>query len=174
MLLCGDMAAGKSTLAYAGARTGWTLICDDASFLPLDREDRLFLGNCHRIRFRSTAVELFPELEGRPVTPRVAGNKPAIEVPTSEMPELKTADSAVVDYVIFINRNWTGKPELAPLSKESVLPWLKRSLTLTAVNSQTVQDDVLRRLFDAKIFELRYQDLAWGIDRLNTLALTGR
>lgn len=174
MLLCGNMAAGKSTLAYAGARTGWTLICDDASFMPLDRDDRLVVGNCHRIRFRSSAVELFPELEGRPVTPRVAGNKPAIEVPTSELPELITADSAVVEYLIFLNRNWTGRPELAPLSREAVLPWLKRSLTVTAVNSQKVQDDALRRLFDAKVFELRYQDLGWAIDRLNILALTGR
>src|SRR5215469_16973441 len=144
MLLCGNMAAGKSTLAYAGARTGWTLICDDASYMPLDRDDRLVVGNYHRIRFRSSAVDLFPEFEGRPVTPRVAGNKPAIEVPTSELPELITADSTLVDYIIFLNRSWTGSPELAPLSRQSVLPWLKRSLTFTAVNSQAVQDDVLR------------------------------
>lgn len=173
MLLCGNMAAGKSTLAYAGARAGWTLVCDDASFLPLDRDDRLIVGNYHRIRFRSSAVELFPEFDGRPVTPRVAGNKPAIEVPTAELPGLVTADSAVVEYLIFLNRDWTGDPELAPLSRQSVLPWLKRSLTVTAVNAQAVQDDALRRLFDAKIFELRYQDLDWAIERLNTLALTG-
>lgn len=174
MLLCGDPGAGKSTLAYAGARTGWTLVCDDAGFLPLHREDRLVVGNYHRIRFRSSAVELFPELEGRAVTPRVARNKPCIEVPTSELPEITTADSAVVDYLIFLNRDWTGSPELVPLSRQSVLPWLKRSLTFTAVNSQTIQDDVLRRLFDAQVFELRYKDLNWAIHRLNTLAQTGR
>jgi hypothetical protein len=173
MLLCGNMGAGKSTLAYAGARTGWPLICDDASFMPLDRDDRLVVGNYHRIRFRSAAVELFPEFEGRPVTPRVAGNKPAIEVATSELPGITTADSAVVDYLIFLNRNWTGDPELAPISREVVLPWLKRSLTYTAVNAQAVQDDVLRRLFDAKVFELRYQDLNWAIERLNRLAQRG-
>ena len=173
MLICGNTGAGKSTLAYAGARAGWTLVCDDASFMPLDREDRLVVGNYHRIRFRSSATQLFPELEGRAVTPRVAKDKPGIEVFTSELPEITTADSAVVDYLIFLNRNWTGLPELVPLSRQAVLPWLKRSLTYTAVNSQKVQDDVLRRLFGAEVLELRCQDLNWAIDRLNTLAQTG-
>jgi len=173
MLLCGNTGAGKSTLAYAGARAGWTLVCDDASFMPLDREDRLVVGNYHRLRFRSSAVQLFPELEGRAITPRVASSKPTIEVPTLEVPDITTADSAVVDYLIFLNRNWAGSPEITPISRQAVLPWLKRSLTFTAVNSQTVQDDVLRRLFDAQVLELRYQDLNWAIDRLNTLAQTG-
>lgn len=174
MLLCGNTGAGKSTLAYAGARAGWTLLCDDAAYLPLHREDRLVVGNYHRLRLRPSALQLFPELEGLAVTPRVASNKPSIEVPTSELREITTADSAMVDYLIFLNRNWNGRPELATLSRQAVLPWLKRSLTFTAVNSQTIQDDVLRRLFGAPVFELRYQDLNWAIDRLNTLAQTGR
>lgn len=173
MLLCGNTGAGKSTLAYAGARAGWPLVCDDASFMPLDRDDRLVVGNYHRLRFRSSAIQLFPELEGRGVTPRVAKSKPSIEVPTSELPEITTVDSAVIDYLIFLNRDWTGDPHLVPVSRQAVLPWLKRSLTFTAVNSQAVQDDVLRRLFDAQVLELRYQDLNWAIDRLNTLGQTG-
>jgi hypothetical protein len=173
MLLCGNTGAGKSTLAYAGARAGWTLICDDASFLPLDRDDRLVVGNSHRIRFRSCAVELFPELEGRPVIPYTVG-KPGIELPTIEAPKITTADSAEVEHLIFINRNWTGDPELVTLSREKVLPWLQRSLTFAAVNSQAVQDDAIRRLFGAGVYELRYQNLNWAIERLEKLALTGK
>jgi hypothetical protein len=173
MLLCGNTGAGKSTLAYAGARAGWTLVSDDASFLPLDRDDRLVVGNSHRIRFRSCAVKLFPELEGHPVIPYTAG-KPAIELPTAEVPELTTADSAEVENLIFINRNWTSDPELAPLSRETVLPWVKRSLTFAAINSQAVQDNAIRRLFDAGVYELRYRNLDWAIERLQKLALTGK
>lgn len=173
MLLCGNTGAGKSTLAYAGARSGWTLVCDDASFLPLDRDDRLVVGNSHRIRFRSCAVELFPELEGRPVIPYTVG-KPGIELPTTEAPEIATADSAEVENLIFINRNWTGDPELVPLSRDKVLPWVQRSLTFAAVNSQAVQDNAIRRLFGAGVYELRYQNLNWAIERLERLALTGK
>jgi hypothetical protein len=172
VLLCGDSMAGKSTLAYAGARAGWTFVCDDGSHLLLDRRDRLIVGNCHQLRLRSSAVEFFPELEGRPLTPR-ANRNPSIEVPTAELPGIITADSAFAEYLVFLNRHWTGSPELVPLPQPSVPSWLKRSLTITALNSETAQDDVLRRLFDAQVFELRYKDLNWAIDRLNTLAQTG-
>lgn len=173
MLLCGSTAAGKSTLAYAGARAGWTLVSDDASFLPFDRDDRLVVGNCHRIRFRSSAVELFPELEKWPVTPRADSN-PSIEVPTASFPETVTADSAIIEYLVFLNRDWSGDPELVSQSKKVIMPWLKLSLTFAAARTPAIQDDVIRRLLDAPIFELRYQDLPWAIDRINILALTGR
>jgi len=173
MLLCGDSGAGKSTLAYAGAKaSGWTLICDDGSHLPLDRDDLLIVGDCNQIRLRSSAVKLFPEIEGLPVTPRATG-KPSVEISTSEL-QFVTADSAVVEYLVFLNRNWTGDPELAPLPKQSISPWLARPFIITAAGSPTTEEDVLRRLFDVPIYELRYTDLDWAIERLNTLALTGR
>jgi hypothetical protein len=62
VLLCGDSFAGKSTLAYAAARAGWTYITDDGTFLVRDRSDRYAVGNSHFIRFREDARELFPEL----------------------------------------------------------------------------------------------------------------
>src|SRR4051794_1293277 len=55
VLLCGDSGEGKSTLAYAGARAGWTYVSDDATYIPIDREDCLGIGNCTQVRFRPSA-----------------------------------------------------------------------------------------------------------------------
>src|SRR5205823_9392855 len=66
VLLCGTTCAGKSTLSYACARSGWTLVSDDGTFLIRDREDRYGIGNPYRLRFRQDAKSLFPELENWP------------------------------------------------------------------------------------------------------------
>jgi hypothetical protein len=170
MLLCGDSGAGKSSLAFAGARSGWTYISDDASYLPLDRDDRLVVGNSHQIRFRDAGVQLFPELEGRSITPRAQG-KPSIEVSTLEFPELITADSACVEYVVFLNRRNAATPGLHPFPREAALHWfLQETLPLASDAAEAA----VRNLMGAEIFELRYTDLDWAVERLEQLALTGK
>ena len=62
ILLCGDSGSGKTSLAYACARRGWTYVADDASHLVRPGKDRRILGRPHEIRFRSAANLLFPEL----------------------------------------------------------------------------------------------------------------
>jgi hypothetical protein len=171
MLLCGDSGAGKSTLAFAGARSGWTFVSDDASYLPFDREDRMVVGNCHQIRLRDSSIQLFPELEGRHITPRAAG-KPSIEIPTAELPELITEDAATVKSIIFLNRHNAEAPGLFPFRRETALSWFKKN-PLKSGASYLAQDAAFHRLVDVEIFELRYSNLSWAVDRLQTLALTG-
>jgi hypothetical protein len=172
MLLCGNSGAGKSSLAFAGARAGWTFVCDDASYLPFDRTDRMVIGNCHQIRLRDSGVQLFPELEGRPITPRATG-KPSIEIPTADLPELITAESAIVKSIIFLNRRDAETPGLFPYARESALSWFSQ-FPLKTTASYGTQVAAIRHLLDVEIFELRYTDLDWAIERLETLALTGR
>jgi hypothetical protein len=172
MLLCGDSGAGKSSLSFAGARAGWAFISDDASYLPFERKDRMVIGNCHKIRLRDTGVQLFPELEGRPVTPRAVG-KPSIEIPTAEMPELLKSDSATIESIIFINRREVETQELVPFSKEAAVSWFSQFLYPTTA-SYRLQETIIHRLLEIEIFELRYTDLDWAIERLESLALTGR
>lgn len=171
MLLCGDSGAGKTSLAYAGACAGWTYTSDDASYLPLGPKDRLVVGNRHQIRFRDRAVEIFPEIEGRPVTPRVAG-KPSIEVPTSELPGLVTADSAVIEYVIFLNRH-ANEDRLVPFSKQRALRWFKQWCYTAADQALSMQYAALEHLLAVPIYELRYRDLGWAVQRLEQLAISG-
>src|ERR1700758_2123006 len=60
ILLCGDSGAGKSTIAYACARTGWTYTSDDTSYLINDSDVPRVIGHSHRVRFRPAAKDLFP------------------------------------------------------------------------------------------------------------------
>lgn len=171
MLLCGDSGSGKSTLAFAGARSGWTYVSDDASYLPFDREDRMVVGNCHQVRLRDSGVQLFPELEGRPITPRAAG-KPSIEILTAELPELITAPATTIKSIIFLNRREVGVPGLFYFCKESALSWFNQA-PLKNYKHRQAREAAIHRLVDAEIFELRYTNLNWALDRLETLAIAG-
>jgi len=153
MLLCGDSGAGKSSLAFAGARAGWTYVSDDSSYLPLHCTDRTVIGNSHQIRFRDSGVQLFPELEGRSITPRATG-KPSIEVSTLEFPELVTRDSAQIEYVVFLNRRNAATPGLHPFPCETAFRWFRESPLLDAT-ATAVQETALRNLLEVPIYELR-------------------
>ena len=172
MLLCGDSGAGKSTLAFAGARAGWTYVSDDASYLPYDREDRLVVGNCHQVRLRDSSVRLFPELKGRQITPRAAG-KPSIEIPTAELPELNTAAAATIKSIIFLNRHEAETPRLVSFHKEKAKFWFSQAPFRNRTH-HLAQEAAIRRLVDTEIFELRYSNLEWAVERLETLASAGR
>jgi hypothetical protein len=171
ILICGDSGEGKSTLAYAGSRAGWTYISDDATYLPLDREDRLAVGNCYHVRFRPSAVALFPELAGLSLTPRAAG-KPSIEVRTARLPVTSTASAAFIDHIVFLNRKCLDTQDLISLNATTVWPWFKQNLMSTS-DSRPAQEATLTRLLSVGISELRYRDLDWAIDRVRQLAMKG-
>ena len=171
MLLCGDSGAGKSSLAFAGARSGWTFTCDDASYLPFYRTDRMIVGNCHQFRLRDSGPQLFPELEGRSITPRATG-KPSIEVPTAELQGLITSESAIVQAIIFLNRHDVLKPELVPSSREAASAWFRQFPSAnTALYRQ--QQAAIDQLLEVPVYELCYTVLDWAIARLNRLAEQG-
>ena len=171
MLLCGDSGAGKSSLAFAGARSGWTFTCDDATHLLFQRDDRMVVGHCHQFRLRDSGAQLFPELEGRAITPRTTG-KPSIEIPTSELPGLITSDVAIVKSIIFLNRRDVRVPELVSSRRDDACTRLKQS-AFAGTASYPAQQAAISHLVDVPIFELRYTDLDWAIERLNTLAIRG-
>jgi len=167
VLLCGDSGAGKSSLSFACARAGWTYITDDASFLLNDRSDRQVVGNCHLMRLRPSAVELFAEVAGKPLTPR-AGGKPSIELFTATVPGLSRAGSSHVDYIVFLNRNDVATKELIPFSKESARRVMYQRL-FGMEELRKVQIGSIDRLLGAEVLELRYRDLDWAVDRLARL-----
>ena len=171
VLLCADSGEGKSTLAYAGARAGWTYVSDDSTYIPMEREERLAIGNCTKIRFRPSGVSLFPELAGRPVTPRALG-KPSIEVRTAEWPDIATANVTTLDHIVFLNRRFADTQELVPLRTSSVMPWFEQHL-ISPPDIRPAQRAGLAHLLEAGVFELRYSDLGWAIERINELARKG-
>jgi len=172
VLLCGDSGAGKSTLSYACARAGWTYVADDGSFVLNDREDRMVTGDCHHVRFRPAAADLFPELKGMEITPRAAG-KPSIELPTLPMSHMQCAQTAHVDYIVFINRHSGGPQELRPYRKD-VARYAMQQTFYGMPEMRKKHNETIERLLEAEVFELRYTELDWGVERLQRLVREGR
>jgi hypothetical protein len=136
-----------------------------------DVEDRLVTGNCHRFRFRPSAVELFPEVEGLTTTVFATG-KPTVEFPTTATPGMVCASTTQVDFIVFLNRRVTGPPELVPYRKD-VARYFMRQVLWGSEESRAVQYEAIERLLKAEIFELRYRDLDWAVRRLETLIREG-
>lgn len=167
VLLCGDSGAGKSTLCFGCARAGWTYITDDASFLLHEPEARRVMGNCHLMRLRPSACELFEEARGRPLTPRAEG-KPSIELFTATVPGLRLASSSNVDYLVFLNRRDVSTQELTPFPKEYARKYIHQRLC-EMDELRVVQLASVERLLEAEVLEIRYRDLDWAVDRLERL-----
>ena len=172
VLLCGDSGMGKSSLAFACALRGWTYLADDSSRLVRGRQDRMVITNPYQIRFRETATELFPGLKDQTLTTRASGEL-AIELRTSRLPEIKTATSCLIDYVVFLNRSATGPVHLSPFSRETALQWFEQSIACWEKETVDAHKDSLRRLVTAETLELRYSDLASAVDQLETLVRNG-
>ena len=167
VLLCGDSGAGKSSLAYACARAGWTYTSDDACYLLRATGRPRVVGNSRQIRFRPSASELFPEIGGRAITPRAEG-KPSIEVPTSELRGLLTEDEAPIDYIVFLNRKTSAGVDLVPFSKTVAMRRFHQSL-FPEDEVQQLRAAALQRLSTAEVYELRYDDFKDAVDRLERL-----
>jgi hypothetical protein len=119
VLLCGDSHSGKSTLAYACARTGWTFVSDDASpLLRREAAERTVLGGPHRIRLRPDARDLFPELTRFEMKLRGNG-KVSLQIPTREL-QIATAARTRVDAIVLLRREPSGSPRLQPMEKDHV------------------------------------------------------
>jgi hypothetical protein len=172
MLFCGESGAGKSTLSWACARAGWGYVSDDATFLLHGKDERVVTGNCHKVRLRLPAAELFPEIAGLEPTPRAEG-KPSIEFPTANLPHIRQAEAAQVDFIVFLNRNWEGAPELAPYPREKARSFMHQVLFGTP-ELLAVQYAEVERLLTAEVYELRYNSLEPAIERLRLLAREGR
>jgi hypothetical protein len=167
MLLAADSGVGKSSLSYACARAGWTYTSDDGSFLVRHGDEPRVVGNCRLIRFRPSARELFPELQGRKLTPRVQG-KPSIEVPTSEL-GLITADQAVIHSIIFLHRQPGARAQLVPLPRGVAIQRFRQWLEpIEEVREQQIA--TLKQLSSVDAYDFQYEDLESAIACLDRLA----
>jgi hypothetical protein len=172
IMFCGDSGAGKSTLSYACARAGFTYVSDDGCFLENGGSGRLVTGDCYRVRFRPTAADLFPELQGLDITPRAAG-KPSIELSTLPMKHIIRSQTARIEAIVFLNRRSEGDAELLPFSKDAA----RRYMWQTLFGSQemfAVQSRTIEQLLDLDVQELRYSSLDSAIGRVRKLLLDGR
>jgi len=167
LLLIGPSGAGKSTLAYACARAGFTYISDDASYLLRDADHPRVVGHSHKFRFRPSSRELFPELQGYELAPRLEG-KPSIEVQTSELHGLLTSKEARIHYLILLRRSGSANARLTPASSDSAVAYLEEGLYPVGEIRRS-QVTTLQRLATLQAFELHYSDLCEAILCLQAL-----
>lgn len=165
--LFGDSFAGKSTLAYACARSGWTYVSDDGIFLVRDRFDRYAIGDPNTIRFREDAKQLFPELVDRFAITRPNG-KIGLEVFTRDLP-ITPALGATIDHIVFLNRNHPGPAHLKQYSEQRAQDYFERFVTYGTSSVRAAQLHAYRRLAGIPVWELCYHDLEGARDRLNEL-----
>lgn len=173
-LFCGDSGAGKSSLAYACALRGWKYLTDDSGCLVRGGESRKLIGNPYQIRFRASAVDLFPHLKDERAEPRVNGEKVgemALELLTARVPEISTTTHSFVDYIIFLNRNHDGPARLVRYPKVTALRWFDQVICCGEKKYVNAHRTALRKLVAAPIFELRYTDLDSAIEQLEALAV---
>lgn len=172
VLLCGDSGAGKSTLSYGCARVGWEYLSDDASFLLDGEEGPVVIGNPYLVRFRPSAVELFPEIGGIEQTPR-AGGKPSIEIPTNDLPNIIQRQKVRVDFIVFLKRGSTSSAQITPYSKEVARMYMRQGL-YGSPEIRARRYASIERLLTAGIYELRYSELGSAVERLRRLVEDGR
>jgi hypothetical protein len=167
VLLCGDSLAGKSTLAYACARAGWTYVSDDGAFLVRGRDDRYAIGDPHGIRFRTDAPDLFPELADHHPTVRPNG-KLAIEARTRDL-GIFTAPGCVVDHVVFLDREHSGPASIHRCPEYLAQEYWAQYAFLGTREVQTAQRRCHRRLLHAGLWRMRYSDLGDAVPQLERL-----
>jgi hypothetical protein len=172
VLLSGESGAGKSSLAFACARSGWTFLSDDSSAIVRKRQSRVVVGNPCQMRFRESAIELFPELKKQRVAPRATG-KMAIELATGILPEITTQAECQVDYIVFLNRREPASPGLLPLPKEIARQYFEQYMCFGEAAVHQAQSASIHDLLTAKVFEMRYRDLDWAVERLGKLVREG-
>ena len=156
VLLCGASGAGKSCLSFACARQGWTFITDDGVSLVRQSKNRMVVGTPREMRFRPTALEVLPELEGH-LAPIAHLGKLFLQPSTGEFPNFRREVSTFVEAVVFLNRPAGGPATLVPMSSEDAFGRLDRDLPMM----EQIEDQraSLRRLVEARSYELRYTDL---------------
>jgi hypothetical protein len=171
VMLAGDSFAGKSTLAYACARSGWIYVSDDGVLLVRGRDDRYAVGDPHSIRFRPDAPQLFPELADQLATIRPNG-KIALEVLTRDL-ALETAPGCHVDHVVYLNRKPAGQIHLRHLSQQQVR---EKWSPYNSFGTQEVRDAhqcCFERMLGAQLWEMQYSALDDAVARLERLVDQG-
>ncbi len=171
VLLAGNSGAGKSSLAYACARRGWTFVSDDASAFRRNTLNPKVIGHPQKFRFREPVGELFAEFSHLKSSVRAYG-KPTIEVNTRTLKNFKSAEESPVNVVVFLNRAAyeSGPPVLAPISMEDA--WNRLSFSVWAVQLPAFEERLaaLERLLTVPAYELRYSKFDPAIDLLERLA----
>jgi hypothetical protein len=167
MVLCGEAAAGKTCLAFACARLGWTYVSGDATHCLHNHTGFTLAGRPYSIRFRESARDLFPELNACPAALR-PNQRLSIEADT-EMLSIATAPRARASHLVFLERRSTGAAGLGSMSPGETMRRLEESVMFGGAVIRENQRATLRRFAALPSVRLVYSSLHDAESALRTL-----
>jgi hypothetical protein len=167
VLLCARSGMGKSVLAFACAKRGWTFVSDDVSSLLREKSDTTVAGRPERMKLLPSAAALFPEVQ--PLRRRTDQNGcPYIELRTAEF-GIATAQESPVDFVVFLQRPAAGPARLVPISPDETFARLAGELPVFEKTVHEAQLRSLNVLAALPAMELRYDSLDDAVRELDRL-----
>ena len=157
VLICGPAGAGKSTLAYACAKSGMQILTDDVAHVRIDPASKQLLvwGNPWCLRLLPDAVQLFPELSDEKVTLR--GNHDGyLEVDTLSRFQGSPMASCQPVGLVFLERTEGAVTRLSPMRREIALDRVRRDIVLDEDVVMERHYSVLEQLVRTGTYTLTY------------------
>jgi hypothetical protein len=157
VLICGVSGTGKTTLAYACAKSGLQVLSDDVVHIRIDPADnRLVLwGRPWFLRLVPKAVELFPELRG--LKPQLRSDHEwYLEVDVENQFPGNTAVSCEPEALVFLDRHRDVATQLQPLSVDSALERLMKDVYVSEASIIERHQQTLARLLQTRAYTLSY------------------
>lgn len=153
ILICGASGAGKTTLAYACAKSGMQVVSDDVVHLQLDWATyKITLwGKPWELRLLPETFKLFPEM-----APALLPHQTHLEIDITK--DFPGADRVSCEpYALVFLERCPGKSiECLPLSSEVALERLKKDIVLDEAIVLERHYSTLSRLVKTGAYSLRY------------------
>lgn len=172
VILAGTSGAGKTCLAYACARRGWTFISGDAvaasgEAVAMSNGDLRIAGRPFEIRFRQSAAELFPELQKLPRSLRPSG-KTDIQVDPCEL-GVATAVESNARHLVFLARGDGTAEALQPMSSQAAARELEDGIRYGDAAVRARHARILGQLAQLPAWRLSYSNLDAAEETLRQL-----
>jgi hypothetical protein len=142
LLLAGPPGTGKSTLAYQAFRKGLRVLSDDAAYVQLEPELRLW-GIPGRLNLLPTAALHFPELAGRAPSLRTDGSEKLVVQLPNQWPTAGWAPPVARRVGVCLLERQGSRASCARASPAEVHSFLKEGLGLNRARFGTALDTAL-------------------------------
>ncbi len=172
VILCGASGAGKTCLAYACARSGWTFVSGDAVAVLSGGEDYRIAGRPFEIRFRHTAARLFPELARFPRLLRPNG-KTDIEIDPTELNLVCSVESTAHQLVFLEREAHAARASIEPISQTQARSALEEGICFGDSSLRARHGRALDRLSRLPAVRLHYSDTELAERALRSLLAGG-